>query len=238
MRLFGKSDIRPERQAGGRSVISDPGSLSRTRDGVTVTMTVMGGGVPGIRNHGPGLLGVFLRYRPEDFGLPPETVSYADSRLRRALGEEIAASRDSPYDLTWLHQLQEDDDRGIRKLRAALASETNIIGRHFIYAELEAALYRARNESALALDEYDEACRRHDAEMDRIRQACLAYWGKMPAVDTYRQMAIRQQKARDYAAALWWAERGLALYATEAALPEAVADLRTRSAAYRARLAG
>ena len=34
--------------------------------------------------------------------------------------------------------------------------------------------------------------------MDGIRQACLAKWGKVPLLETYRQMAIRQQKAHNY----------------------------------------
>src|SRR5216684_2057199 len=53
---------------------------------------------------------------------------------------------------------------------------------------------------------------------------------------TYRQMAIRQQKAKNFEQALWWADRGLALYGESAARPEAVEDLRQRSATYRSKL--
>src|SRR5215469_11075559 len=91
---------------------------------------------------------------------------------------------------------------------------------------------------ASALGEYDQACCQHDAEMDGIRQACLAKWGKVPLLETYRQMTIRQQKAHNYRQALWWAERGIAIYGNDCARPDAVEDLRTRAAKYRAKLAG
>ena len=54
-------------------------------------------------------------------------------------------------------------------------------------------------------------------------------------LDTYRQMAIRQQKQYDYGRVLWWAERGIALYGDDAARPEVVDDLRKRAAGYRAK---
>jgi hypothetical protein len=73
--------------------------------------------------------------------------------------------------------------------------------------------------------------------MDGIRQACLAKWGTVPLLETYRQMAIRQQKTHAYSQALWWAERGLAIYGNDCARPEAVQDLRERAAKYRAKLA-
>jgi hypothetical protein len=51
-------------------------------------------------------------------------------------------------------------------------------------------------------------------------------------------MAIRQQKAKNWAEALHWANRGIHLYGNHAARPEAVEDLRKRSAAYTAKLRG
>jgi hypothetical protein len=50
-------------------------------------------------------------------------------------------------------------------------------------------------------------------------------------------MAIRQQKAHNYDQALWWAERGLAVYGGDCARPEAVEDLRKRAVKYRTLLA-
>jgi hypothetical protein len=192
----------------------------------------------GLRDDGPGRLGVFLNHDPEDFGLqrsvPDWTgVAQVDARLRAALGDELANDMGCSYNLTWMHDLESNETRAIPALRKALVTETDPVGRHFIFAELEAALYRCRDVFESALTEYDEACRRHDAEMDQIRPACMAQWGKVPVLDLYRQMAIRQQKLHDYAQARWWAERGLAIYAGDAARPEAVSDLRQRTARYR-----
>jgi hypothetical protein len=106
-----------------------------------------------------------------------------------------------------------------------LASDPDPIDRHFQFAELEARLYRSRDLYDTALAEYDEACGRHDAEMDGICAAFMAKWGKVPLLDTYRQMAIRQQKLKDWQACKWWAERGLVLYGQRAAREEAVEDL-------------
>ncbi len=89
-----------------------------------------------------------------------------------------------------------------------------------------------------ALAEYDDTCVRHDAEMDGIRDALLAKFGEVPILETYRQMAIRQQKAKDWKKAIWWAERGLCLYGDRAARRESVDDLRKRLNAYRAKLTG
>jgi hypothetical protein len=195
---------------------------------------VIAGG--GIRDDGPGKLGVFLNHDPEDFGLQSSAPVWADARLRAALGDELANARGCSYSLTWMHGLEDNDARAIVALRKALASETDPVGRHFIFAELEAALYRCRDVFDSALSEYDEACRRHDAEMNQIRPACMAQWGKVPVLDLYRQMAIRQQKLHDYAQALWWVERGLVIYADDAARPETASDLRQRAARYRAKL--
>jgi len=41
-------------------------------------------------------------------------------------------------------------------------------------------------------------------------------------------MAIRQAKARSFEQALWWAERGIAVYGSDAARPDAVDDLKKR----------
>jgi hypothetical protein len=203
---------------------------------VALPGVIIGGGM---RDDGPGNLGVFLSHNPEDFGLPgkPE-IPYADARLRKAVGEELAVSKGCPYSLTWMHGLETDGAHAIQVLRKALATESDLIGRHFIYSELEAALYRCREVFASALEEYDQVCRQHDAEMEKIRPACMAQWGKVPVVEVYKQMAIRQQKAHDYAQALWWAERGIAFYGDDAARPEVVKDLQGRAAKYRLKVAG
>ena len=185
-----------------------------------------------------GMLGVFLRHDPVHFGfeprrVPPPPASWMRTGLSDARATDAA---DYSYDLAWMDDLPDDGTRAIPMLRKLLGTETSILSRHFMYLRLEDMLYRARDTFASALDEYDEACRQHDAEMDGIRQACIEKWGELPQLDTYRQMAIRQAKVHDYRQALWWAERGLSIYGSDCARPEYVEDLRKRAARYRAKL--
>jgi hypothetical protein len=53
---------------------------------------------------------------------------------------------------------------------------------------------------------------------------------------TYKQQCIRQAKAKDFKNALWWAERGLAIYGSNAAREDAVNDLEKRADTYREKL--
>lgn len=103
--------------------------------------------------------------------------------------------------------------------RQLLERESDVIDRHFMHAHLEALLYQSRDAFASALDEYDAACRQHDSEMDGIRAAFLAKWGQVPVLETYKQMAIRQQKAKNFEQALSWAERQSPSMATIALAP-------------------
>ena len=216
-----------------------PGLLAlQGRHGTPIALdgAIIGGG---IRDDGPGMLGVFLYYDPEEFGLSRSRVPpLPGARMRTALSDALATDEaDDSYDLSWLRDLPADDIRAIPVLRKLLTDERDPLDRHFMHAHLEAALYRSRDTFGSALIEYDDACRQHDAEMDGIRAACIAKWGKVPLLELYQQMAIRQQKAHDFGRALWWAERGLALYGNDAARPEAVEDLQRRVASYRAKLA-
>lgn len=189
---------------------------------------IVGGGM---RDDGPGMLGVFLRHDPQDFGLPPKAASH--TWFRTGLSNAAASDdADSSYDLSWMRNLPADEIQAIAALRQLLTRSTAPMERHFQYSQLEALLYRGRKAFASALDEYDETCLRHDGEMESIRQAFMAKWGHVPVLDTYRQMAIRQQKAENFTQALWWAERGIILYGNDAARPEAVDDLRQRAATY------
>jgi hypothetical protein len=135
---------------------------------------------------------------------------------------------DDSYDLSWYNSLPDGDRAGIAMLRDLLACESDPIDRHFQFAELETRLYRCRDLYDTALVEFDEACRLHDAEMEGICAAFLAKLGKIPLLETYRQMAIRQSKNKDWQACLWWSERGLALYGSAAAREDAVEDLLKR----------
>ncbi|MGH3327671.1 MAG: hypothetical protein ACRDPT_07765, partial [Streptomycetales bacterium] len=204
---------------------------------IALAGVIVGGG---IRADGPGLLGVWLSHDPQDFGIaavgPPLPVALlGDIRTGRAKALATDDADDS-FDLSWLTRLPSDHIAAIKRLRQQLQHDLDPVDRHFMFCELESRLYRARDVFTSALDEYDQTCRRHDAEMGAIRDALLTKFGKVPLLQTYTQMAIRQQKAKDWAAAIRWAERGLSLYGEHAARPEAVEDLRKRITACRKKL--
>jgi hypothetical protein len=201
--------------------------MARSGEHVALRGVIVGGGYYA---DGPGRLGVWLSHDPADFGVVPTTpvrVFVApEGTMRTGFSEAWRTDlEDDSYDLSWFSSLPEADRPAIAMLRDLLAEERDVIDRHFQLAELEARLYHARDLYDTALTEFDEACRQHDAEMDVIRAALIAKWGKVPLLDTYRQMAIRQQKQKDWRACLWWCERGLALYGSQAAREEAVEDL-------------
>jgi tetratricopeptide (TPR) repeat protein len=211
----------------------------QTKNGKSIALlgVIVGGG---IREDGPGYLGVWLWHDPADFGLTaivPPPSSELRASMRTGLTEALRTDlEDDSYDLSWLQRLPANPIDAIRRLRQLLQDDPDPIDRHFMFCELEERLYRSREAFTSALAEYDDACALHDAEMDGIRDALLQKFGKMPLLETYRQMAIRHQKAKDWAAALRWAERGLQLYGQNAARPEAVEDLAKRVAAYSRKL--
>jgi hypothetical protein len=202
---------------------------------IALAGAIVGGGM---RADGPGRLGVFLDHDPADFGLRPMSPPRAlGSAMRTGLTDARATDQaEDAYDLGWMGDLPADDLRAIKVLRQLLEREADAIDRHFMHAHLQSLLYRSRDVFDSALDEYDQACHQHDREMDGIRAAFMVKWGQVPVLETYRQMAIRQQKAKNFEQALWWAERGIAIYGTDCARPEAVDDLQKRAASYRARL--
>lgn len=188
---------------------------------------------------GPGRLGVWLEHDPRDFGLtgsgasrrsgPAGRVVRSGGTMRTGFTEAwLTDVEDDSYDLSWFNDLPDADRPAIAMLRELLTTDPDPIDRHFQFAELETRLYRCRDLYDAALEEFDEACRRHDAEIEVICDAFVAKWGKVPLLETYRQMAIRQQKLKDWEACRWWAERGLALYGNNAAREEAVEDLLKR----------
>lgn len=209
--------------------------LMSLRGGHVALHGVIVGG--GHYDDGPGRLGVWLEHDPADFGIQrasfsgpgPQGNQGVEGVMRTGFTEAwLTDAEDDSYDLSWFNDLPEGDRPAIAKLRELLAANSDPIDRHFQFAELEGRLYRSRDLYESALAEYDEACVRHDAEMEIICQAFMAKWGKIPLLDTYRQMAIRKQKKKDWQACKWWAERGLALYSQHAAREEAVEDLITR----------
>ncbi len=191
-----------------------------------------------MREEGPGRLGVFLRHDPADFGVRTPPPRRRGVGVRTGLTDATTTdAADDPYDLAWVADLPDDPIRAISTLRQLLESERDPLDRHFMFNHLEKALYRSRNAFTSALDEYDDCCRRHDAEMETIREAFMAKWGEIPWLPTYKQMCIRLAKAKRFEEAIRWAERGLAIYGENAARPDAVEDLRRRLGAYRAKLA-
>lgn len=198
--------------------------VSSTRHHVALAGVIVGGGM---RASGPGLLGVWLDHNPADFGVRRR--AFDVGALRTGLSEAwLTDVEDDSYDLSWYDSLPENDVSAIALLRDLLASDPDPIDRHFQFAELESRLYRRRERDPSALHAYDVTCGRHDAEMESICAAFLEKWGKVPLLETYRQMAIRQQKRRDWAAVVWWTTRGLSLYGTAAARSSSVEDLLKR----------
>ena len=185
---------------------------------VALECAVCGGGE---RADGLGLLGVFLDHDPADFGLTPQRGD--PGRVRTGLSGAIE-------DVSWYRDLSSDDAVAIKQLRKMLATVGDPIDRHYMMSELEHRLYRCRDAFASALSEYDEACREHDAAMATIRPALIEKFGAVPLIDTYRQAAIRCQKAHDWTTMRHWAERGLRVYGDEAARSEDVDDLTKRLA--------
>ncbi|WP_165555907.1 HIRAN domain-containing protein [Kribbella pittospori] len=188
---------------------------------------VVGGGY---RDHGPGFLGVWLEHDRRDFGGQRAPRGNAEHPAMRTGFTEawLTDAADDSYDLSWYDDLPDADRPAIAMLRDLLASDPDPIDRHFQFAELESRLYRCRDLYTSALDEFDEVCRAHDAEMEGICRAFMTKWNKIPLLETYRQMAIRQQKKKDWQECLAWTERGLSLYGEAAAREDAVEDLQKR----------
>jgi hypothetical protein len=201
---------------------------------VALRGTIVGGGYGGR----VAFLGVFLEHDPADFGVANDSLQAYEGELRTGLSHAFRTDRqDGSYDLSWYNELPTDTRRAIAKLTALLVSDPDPIDRHFMFVELESRLYRLRDVEDGALGDFDAVCARHDAEMVTIRPALLAKFNAMPYLETYRQQCIRQQKAKDFARGLWWAERGLDLYGEDAASQDWTDDLGKRAKTFRARLA-
>lgn len=163
---------------------------------IALSGQIVGGGE---REHGPGMLGVFLDHNPADFGLRHHHIAHI-GELRTGLSQAVATDQeDSRYDLSWYGQLSgRRVPADIVTLRKLLVTETDPIDRHFMLSELGRCLYASRQASASALSEFDAVCVQHDAEMDNIRAALCEKFGRVPVIEMYRQAAIRCQKARDW----------------------------------------
>ena len=192
---------------------------------VALEAQIVGGGP---QRDGLGFLGVFLDHDPADFGLTSQQAANG-RRLRTGFSDAIATDvDDESYDLSWHPQLSQNDVIAIKELRSLLDTEGDLVDRHYMFCELEKRLYRSRDSFDSALDEFDAVCRQHDAEMSAIRPALLDKFGVIPVIDTYRQAAIRCQKAKDWQGLHDWAQRGIGVYGEQAARAEAVEDLHKR----------
>lgn len=209
--------------------------LLEARPAVSLRGQIVGGGQAEGRL---GMLGVFLDHDPVDFGLRIHEVAHI-GELQTGLSQAIATDlEDDSYDLSWLDDLSgTHSPADVVVLRRLLANEGDPIDRHYMLAELEKCLYKCRDAFASALDEFDKVCEQHHAEMEVLGPALLEKFGAVPVIGTYRQAAIRCQKARRWSDMQTWASRGLAVYGTDAARPEAVEDLHKRLAYAEAKLA-
>jgi hypothetical protein len=210
-------------------------SMDQRRGYVELKGEIVGGG---FSDDGPARLGVWLRHDPRDFGVassggtrrvgPAARPVNVGSTMRTGFSEAwITDLDDDTYDLSWFNDLPKGDQQAIAELRGLLSTDPDPIDRHFQFTELETRLYRSR----------DRRTRRSRSSIRPANSTTLKWkpsakpsWrsGERYLLDTYRQMAIRQQKLRDWNACIWWAERGLALYGNNAAREDAVEDLLTR----------
>jgi hypothetical protein len=190
---------------------------------------IVGGGP---RRDGVGFLGVFLDHDPRDFGIPATGRIYGSDGFRTGFSEAVTSDvEDDTYDLSWHAKLPDDHAEACRQLRELLARETDAVDRHYMHAELTKRLYKCRDVDESALDAFDAACREHHTELQTtIRAALVEKFGCVPVIETYRQAAIRSQKAKDWPAMREWAESGITIYGAEAARADVVEDLHRRLA--------
>jgi predicted Zn-ribbon and HTH transcriptional regulator len=187
---------------------------------------VIAGG--GIRDGRRGFLGVFLDHDPADFGVHHHFIAM-EGELRTGYSQARATDlADDSYDLSWGDTLPDDPWKAVDRIERLLVEERDPIDRHFMFAQLEKSLYRCRSSHADAFDRFDNACRRHDAEMDILRPVLIAKFGCVPVIEMYHQAVIRYQKAKDWDQMRSWAIRALSVYGDESARPEELVDLQKR----------
>ncbi len=137
---------------------------------------IVGGGY---YDDGPGRLGVWLDHNPADFGIkqPPRR------RRRGTQVPTVLCEPALPRPGLPMPRMTRMTCRGLTTSRrltgprlrnsARCSLDPDLIDRHFQFAELEARLYRSRVLYESAQAEYDDACERHDAEMDGICAAAM-----------------------------------------------------------------
>jgi hypothetical protein len=200
---------------------------------VGVRGVIAGGGQGDGRS---GFLGVFLDHNPGDFGVQHHFTAM-HGELRTGYSQARATDlADDSYDLSWGDTLSADDWTAAGQIEQLLQEERDPIDRHFMFAQLGKRLYRCRREHVDALERFDDACLRHDQEMDALRPILIAKFGAMPVVEMYHQAVIRCQKAKNWDQMRRWAQRAITIYGDEAARPDEFVDLHKRVAVATAKL--
>jgi hypothetical protein len=223
-----------------REIIDDLHALIESNAGKYIGLRgVVAGG--GERDDGPGMLGVFLEFPSDKFGLGIQKSVKSDTgSFTMSTGETdafVTDAQDDSYDLSWMNQLSGDPSKRIVGLKDVLEKNLEPISRHFAFAHLEEIYYQYKEVFPDALKQFDELAEKHHAELETtIRAAMINKWGKLPNLVVYKKSAIRHSKYKEFEKALAWAEKGLAVYGTDAFKEEWTLDLQKRVVTLKARI--
>ena len=116
----------------------------------------------------------------------------------------------------------------IKNAESILSDTRNPIDRHFAFNYLEKALYRLREELGM-LTRFETTCLQHDSEIKTMLPGLKTHDGFLPVIPMYKQMAINKEKAGDFASAIEWSNRGLAVYQGRCIKKDQEEDLRKRA---------
>ena len=192
---------------------------------------IVGGGY---YNDGPGRLGVWLEHNPADFGVHLASSLRAASPLHPS-GEGVMRTGFTRHGSLTLRMTPTTCHGSTTSRR-----QTGQLSRNSATCSLLTPTRLTAISSSLSWrrgctdrvscmsQRWTNTTRHAPITTQRWTASARPSWpsgGKIPLLDTYRQMAIRQQKKRDWEACKWWAERGLSLYGERAAREEAVEDL-------------
>lgn len=223
-----------------REIIDDLLALMEANPGNYIGLRgVVAGG--GERDDGPGMLGVFLEFPADKFGLGIQKSAKSDSgSFTMSTGETdafVTDAQDDTYDLSWMNELSGDPSKRIIGLKDVLEKNPEPISRHFAFSQLEEIYYQYKEVFPDALKQYDEVAERHHQELETsIRTAMINKWGKLPNLVVYKKSAIRHSKYKEFEKALAWAEKGLAVYGIDAFKEEWTLDLQKRVVTLKARI--
>ncbi len=223
-----------------REIIDDLHVLIDANPGSYIGLRgVVAGG--GERNDGPGMLGVFLEFPADKFGLSVQTPSKSDAgSFSMSTGQTdafVTDSQDDSYDLSWMNELSGDPTKRIIGLKEVLEKNLEPISRHFALSQLEEIYYEYKEVFPDALKQYDELAAKHHVELQTtIRAAMINKWGKLPNLVVHKKSAIRHAKYKEFDKALAWAEKGLEVYGSDAFKEEWTLDLQKRVVTLKARI--